>query len=426
MAKVRELHSHASMGRPWHAPTGFVFVFLTGMNVQIVGNITTALISAVAIFPVLIGEYVKDRKLWPIGVLYVCGVASAIVLFALSPETHSARSAVSVTVWFSGGILAIGVILWANRYISIRTILIAYSAGWLIQVLIEHENYSANFWKYGISQPLTIGVLALVGSSPFPVRVLVAVILTWVGFEFESRSFGAICVVAFIVSELQRRDRSSVGHSTPAAGKSFLFAGAAFITVWVVSVAIVSVLTSGVFGEEVRARTLRQESGPGGLLLGGRPEWVASISLMTDRPFGYGAGAMPGEHDYILAMQAIADAGLVTAGSYYRQYMFAGDFRLHSVLADLWLSFSIPGALLALVMAARIALLFIGRTGGSGASVGSVCFLSLSSLWFVFFGTFYSNFPQVAFAVAVAAVVSRHQLSVEGDGASNTRQIPVP
>lgn len=417
--------STAGSSRSWTSAVAYVAVFFVGLNLQLYGSATTSLAVGVILFPLAVGAYARVRGLRWLAILVAACLAAALTLYAADPRSHSPGSATSVILWFLGSTLAIGVVVWASRWISLKSVIVAYAFGWITRVLVVPGDFEPNIWKYGLSQPVALAVLAIVGPWSFAVRAFAALSLSTIGFALESRSFGAICLVSFIVGELLRRRQSTrVGRAS--IGKSVLIGVAALGTVWLASAAIIELLTSGVFGEDLRARTVAQEGSAGGILLGGRPEWVATLALMAARPLGYGAGAIPTSHDFAIAMQGLLETGLSTSGSYYREYMFGSDFRLHSVAADLWLNFSIPGVVLAVLLLSYAMRLFIGLFTYPKDLAVAISFLSLSTLWYLLFGPFYSNFPQVTFTVAVAIVAALQYGGHSGRVSARSRGVSAP
>jgi hypothetical protein len=164
--------------------------------------------------------------------------------------------------------------------------------------------------------------------------------------------------------------------------------------------ALSELLLSGVAGAEVQARTAAQINQSGSLLLGGRPEWTATWTLMRAHPLGFGLGTIPSPADVQLAKQGMAVARIPTAEGYIEHYMLARRFELHSVIADLWSNFGPVGVLLGLGMVAllltRLVVLFHRRQ-----ATALLCFLALTGTWFLSFGPLPSDLPYVALALGL-------------------------
>ncbi len=67
---------------------------------------------------------------------------------------------------------------------------------------------------------------------------------------------------------------------------------------------------------------------------------------MRDTPAGFGPGAVPSPHDVVVAREGLATVGLGPDNGYVDNYMFGGQFRLHSTVADAWSNFGWVGVAL--------------------------------------------------------------------------------
>jgi hypothetical protein len=168
----------------------------------------------------------------------------------------------------------------------------------------------------------------------------------------------------------------------------------------------------GLLGTDIQTISQQQAGGEDALdlLLGGRPEWTATWSLMQHQPFGYGPGAVPTTDDLIAAKEGLTVTTLGLGGNYVNEYMFGGGFKLHSVIADFWLNFGIPGLLWTLLLAVYFVVALLRRHPVS-YDRAVVSFAAVTALWFLFFGPILSNLPDVIFLLAVVAqpVVSQQR-----------------
>jgi hypothetical protein len=159
-------------------------------------------------------------------------------------------------------------------------------------------------------------------------------------------------------------------------------------------------LLSGLAGAEVQQRTATQIEQSGSLLLGGRPEWTATWALMQQHPFGFGLGAVPSASDVAVAKEGMSIANIPTAEGYIENFMFAGRFELHSIVADLWSNLGVLGLLLGLTMAGllvqRLSVALQRRQASALA-----CFLGLNALWALAFGPLPTDVLVVALALGV-------------------------
>jgi hypothetical protein len=173
-----------------------------------------------------------------------------------------------------------------------------------------------------------------------------------------------------------------------------------------------ALLLAGTFGYDLQQRTVLQIRGGGSLLLGGRPEWEASARLMRSFPGGFGAGAVPTSGDVTLAKQALVNVGVPAKSGYVDRYMFGGQFKLHSVAADLWSNFGLVGALLAVAVSLTILLSLTSAMADRRAGA-LVVFLALNALWNMAFGPLYSNLPDLTPALGLL-LLPRSRAAREG------------
>jgi hypothetical protein len=176
-----------------------------------------------------------------------------------------------------------------------------------------------------------------------------------------------------------------------------------------VGVALYSVTTNlllrGVFGSELQARSQSQIDTSGSLLIGGRPEWAATLKLMQERPQGYGLGVLSNWDDLMTAREGFASIRL-EPGGYASNYMFAQGFRLHSIVADLWASFGWVGMALGLTAVAAVGWSVIVLIATRRAPA-SVIFAGSLALWYLLFGPIYTNWGVVCAAIGFVVLAKR-------------------
>jgi len=210
----------------------------------------------------------------------------------------------------------------------------------------------------------------------------------------DYRSYLGFCAATVALMLWQARpDR---GRRVGAPLQVLLLAVCAYLVYRLVTV----LLLAGTFGYELQQRTINQVRQAGSLLLGGRPEWQATIQLMKAFPTGVGVGAEPTSGDVTLAKQGLARVGLPTKNGYIDHYMFGGQFKLHSVVADMWSNFGLLGLLLGGVVSLTL-LLSLTSAMADRRAVALVVFLALTALWDMAFGPIYSSLPAIAPALGL-------------------------
>jgi hypothetical protein len=180
---------------------------------------------------------------------------------------------------------------------------------------------------------------------------------------------------------------------------------------------------SGALGAAVQARTAQQIAQSGSLLLGGRPEWLATLSLMTAHPLGFGMGAVPNATDVATAKAGIAVTHIPTVNGYIEHYLFDGRFELHSIIADLWANLGPAGLLLGLAMGAVVVgelVILLSRR----AAPALMCFAGVTAVWYLAFGPVYSNMIDVAFAVGLLMPLRAHPAIGGRDALANFPATP--
>lgn len=372
-------------------------LFAVGLAMPTPGSTTTAFVASLVLLPMWVAVVPRFR-----GAGLLCGLAalalvSGVLLAGWSTveRDFSVRAATELPVLLLTGLGAIGLVLWARGVMPIPAIGLAYGLGLLAHGLLRMDQ-SINAFKFELSLPLTIVVLSLAGLRQGRTAAVVALAgLGVANVANDARSAFGFCVIAAGLVLWQVRPAARAGRSNAWAG--ILLLGATAVGVYL---AATELMIAGALGEEVQARTTTQIEQSGSLLLGGRPEWTATWALMQDRPWGYGLGIVPDSHDLDVARAGLAVTRIPTVDGYLENFMLTDRFELHSVAADLW-SATGPaglayGAALAALLVGSLAQLLARRQAS-----GLVCFLALTAIWNVAFGTLPSNGLDVAFAVGL-------------------------
>jgi len=172
-------------------------------------------------------------------------------------------------------------------------------------------------------------------------------------------------------------------------------------------------LVRGWLGSEVQARTLSQGGSLFEVIAHGRPEWAVTFGLMRAFPMGFGVGAIPSQEQVSIAGSMLRKLDIdIESAQYFYDYTFAGEYRLHSVIADFWSHFGIIGLLVALLALLTIARGVLDCTVQSKVQVPVAwCFLLIGGIWFLLFGPIYSNLGQVVMGTIVACVLRESESS---------------
>ncbi|MEZ0164103.1 hypothetical protein AB2L27_04890 [Kineococcus sp. LSe6-4] len=387
-----------------------VGVAVLGADVTLGDVLPTAGVVVAGLLPVWAASLHRFPGARPLLLLAPAAVGAGLVLLLL-PGAHDveARYAVATCTRTLTVVLGIGFVLWCRDVLRVETLALSYGAGALLAAA-PHVAASANAWKYQLALPVTLLVLALAQRVPGPagsVAVLVALAgLGAVSIARDYRSFFGFTVLTAVVvgwqllragRRVRRRPRRAPVAPWLATGALVAVAG------FVLYRAAEQLLLSGVLGRELQLRSQAQVRAAGSLLAGGRPEWAGTWRLVQDSPAGFGPGAVPTPHDVVVARQGLATVGIGPENGYVDNYMFGGQFRLHSTVADAWSSFGWVGVALTLLLGALLVHALLTRVAAGTASA-LVVLLGLRALWNLAVGPMYSDLPETALALALALV----------------------
>jgi hypothetical protein len=376
--------------------TATVALLLLGLNASVSFGLSTGLLAGLALLPVWLPSLRLYRGATLLSVLALLSVGSGWVLGLSSDQrnlilTNGLAVSFQVVTAFCG----VGLILWARRVLPLHRVGLLYGLGLLVGVLPDVPA-SDNAWKYQLATPVTMIALALLERRRRPLWALAVVLaaLALLAVLNDYRSYlGFCCATLALVVWQARPDR---GRRVRAPLQVLLLGVCTYLTYRVVT----ALLLAGTFGYELQQRSINQVRQSGSLLLGGRPEWQGTLQLMKAFPTGFGVGAEPNSGDVTLAKQGLASVGLPTKNSYIDRYMFGGEFKLHSVVADLWSNFGLVGLLLGGVVCLAL-LLSLTSTMADRRASALVVFLALTALWDMAFGPIYSSLPALTPALGL-------------------------
>lgn len=382
------------------AATGVVFII--AIRYRFSPDIPIGFLIAACLIPVTLNQLTRYR-----GAVFITGlcILSAISGLLLTMG-HSGLGNVSEslalvqTARVVGIALVLAALLWARALLGVQRLILTFGLGSLSSLLVSGVN-PINPWKFSLSVPVVLILLSLPGVAAHRWRqMLVVFALVAVSAVNDSRSAAGLLLVSAVLTVTQRVARGSdpptgKWRSWIALGRIMIIGiGAYFVTQ--------AAILEGMLGEAARIRTEAQISLSGSALVGGRPEMGAALSLITDRPWGYGAGTLV-TYDYLM----LAKSGMKSLGynpnknGYVERYMFGYGFEVHSVLGDMWILFGLAGAVLALT-AVAFALTGLGDSLSRGKAMTVVTFLILQLSWDFAFSPLPSAMPLLPLTLAVA------------------------
>jgi hypothetical protein len=374
-------------------------------NAPISGRLTIGMVVVFGLAPIWAPAFVKVRygaMLLSVGVLFLVG---GFLVGWASRADHAVPhgAAIGLAITYATYIGFVGALVWASQVIGIESVVISYAVVLLGGALLDRGSWLQNPWKYALAVPVALIVLAVLDhAAPNGVKILAFGALAVLCVKYDYRSGLAMFLLAAALMAWQQLRRHKVREPSIAVFLIGLIAvaGGVYYTV-------TRLLVSGLLGAELQARSARQVQASGTLLLGGRPEWTVTIRLFFERPWGFGFGAVPSPADYQLGRQGFASIHLSSQENYLKHYVFKGGFRLHSIVADLWVAAGPAGILLAAVILwILVATLATELAHRPSSSVRA--YLTILALWNIGFSPVYTNLPQVVIALAVAmAVIAR-------------------
>jgi len=386
-----------------------VALVMIGMDVPLGHSISTSAVAALALLPVWCAaprHYPGSRWVF---LLTVASLAAGSVLALLPSNEHDVdpRNAYAMAVRMLAIVGGFGVLLWSRYTFHLETVVLLYGSGSLLSGVLDIPG-SLNPWKYQLATPVTLIVLALLQRSrsrlPSVVALLLLALVLVAGVSVvnDYRSFfGFTVLTAALVTWQALRKPASTGEVRERGLRAWLT-----VTILLTAAAyalystVTALLLTGALGARLQAQADAQVLVSGSLLAGGRPEWSATRVLLGRSPAGFGLGAVPTPSDVLAAKGGLVTVGVSPDNGYVDHYMFGGQFRLHSILADAWSSFGWTGVLLVVVIGLLIVrALVTGLLEGTASPTAIL--LAMLALWDLGFGPIYSDFGEVMFALGI-------------------------
>lgn len=392
-------------------------VFLLGNREILNYNTTIGYLFGLLLLPLWVVEFRRYRFGWlGIWIVLAC-LLNGLWLAWYSSQTHVflPSTFLGALGLFVGFIVTVMVLLWSRKLIPIPVLGLVYGLGMLTS-LSSKGAAQDNFWKFSLAVPVTIIGLSLAlslrrrnANAARAIEAVVLLLLAVLSLLNDSRSmFGTLAVVlALVLWQLFPPGRSV----RLAMLRSVVTFGVLIIGVYNVGSALA---LEGLLGQAAQERSAMQIEMSGSLILGGRPEMMASFALIGNRPEGYGFGIIPQLSDIRVAKEGMASIGYNPDNGYVENYMFGNQFELHSTAADLWATMGVAGLFLALTLGIACLVWILHRISTREASA-LVLFLSIYTLWNLAFSPLYSALPTLGLAVGFMFRQRRHQRNVGHD-----------
>jgi hypothetical protein len=401
---------------PWQRFIALALTFLLPIHVGVPvasSVLSWGVLLSVPLLPVIVRSFRAFRGTTVLISIASVALVSGVLLTAIARQDHLVNTSY---LWVTMGSVASAVfvilptLLWARTRVSIRTTAMAFAAGLVVQTLATPDSWDGNVWKFGLSFPVAVFLLALVwgAKTSAPAVAVLALVGTLAILSGDRSYFGFVAVVIIMMFLPRARTRPTKLKSL-AAVVALVAAGAAVYSIGV------SLALSGFLGERNQTVTASQLRASGSVLTAGRSESGAALQLFAHRPLGYGPGVLPTTGDVAIGQQGLAGRGLDLTGQYVREYLFGTGFKLHSITSDLWVNFGLGGLAFAAALAAIcVGALVISITRTRPRPL--ILLLGTVALWNLAFSPIGSNLIDTVFCVALLLPFTRSSSGVNDLG----------
>lgn len=389
----------------WAAAVGVVIVAARLPFVQL---LTLGDVGALAMTPVWWASARRARPAVPlIGLGLLCVPVGLLLTIHSSLDHETSRGLFFNSAALMVGLVAsVGFLIWAVEKLGAANVAIAYGVGLVIRIDPGSNLFSSNPWKFGYSVPITVLLLSLLyrkGRRGLELALLL--VLAAICLVTDARSALGILLLAAAAAAWQLRPRTH--DRAGSATRVLLGASLALVAVYYLAQALV---LGGALGPATQARSEAQVREAGSLIVGGRPELLASLHLMIDNPLGPGAGTHPNHHEVSVAKTAMSTIQYDPNNGYVERAMFGNGYALHSIVGDLWSQWGAVG----LVFTAFFTALVVRRvTKGVALGVmpGITLYLAGSLLWNVFFSPWFASLRLLSLTLALVLAAGATSMS---------------
>jgi hypothetical protein len=367
-------------------------------------------VAAVLLAPLWIPAFLRHRGAPLVAGLIALSVVAGAFLtgFASADHATSSTEGVSASVLILGVLASVGVVVWARTLMRDATVAVWFGVGLVAGINPGSTLFATNPWKFGLSVPLTVLLLALAwrtGRRWIAVVVLVALIVMAGANDFRSDLAILLLVLLVVLWDM----RPATGRRGSVLSTLLVLAGLAVV----VYQAGQALILEGYLGEATRERTERQLDEAGSVIAGGRPELGAATALFQHHPWGFGSGTLPNLTDIQVAKTGMAALNYDPDNGYVENYLFGSSFELHSVLGDLWTRFGLVGIALTLVLV--VILVSAALTTVTHRTVAALLiYVIVRSVWNMPFSPLYSAVPLLVLALGLSLAPSARPPAASG------------
>jgi len=378
-----------------------VVCVILAARITLLQGVTAGIVISILLLPVWVVTLWRHRGGSAIVTLGGLAIVSGIVLTDFFAGDHPTSDSMMQQNTFSliSVIGGIGVVVWVRSLLGNAATALWYGVGLMVGVVF-HGLDMDNVWKFDLSVPATVIVLALCMMSRRPwVEMIALLLLAVVSALNDSRSAGSMLLVAAALVVWQ-----SLGSRLAKSSTTVRTLAVFGFTAVIGYAALQAFILEGWFGKAAAVRSEAQIAPSGSLLLGGHPELGASTELIAANPLGLGSGTLANGIDLLIAKTGMARLNYDPNNGYVEKYMFGNGFEVHSMLGDLWIRFGLFGAAMLIVALVIITLGTAGQVAKRAAS-GLMIFLAIQVFWDSLFAPFFStSISTLVLGVALAMV----------------------
>lgn len=376
-----------------------VLCVLIGMRYPRYDDIQFAAVLSLALIPIWAGSLRRFRGATTILLVGVLAILGGMTLTAFAEMDHTVSSYLTTmnSARLAGVLVYVGVLLWARTKLGTAAVAVLVGLGMIVSIPII-GTLGTNPWKFGLSVPIAVFALGLAWMLARRwVDIVLLLVLGGISALNDSRSAAAMFVLAAAVVGMQRvRLIEGKRHVWWALARLGIIA-------YLVFVLAQAAILDGYLGAGTEARTEAQIETSGSVILGGRPELGATISLLLHQPVGYGSGTTPSMTDLLVAKSGMASLGYDPNNGYVEHYMFSPGFEVHSIVGDVWVVFGLAG-LAWILCVAGFSLFGLGTRLAQREISGLEAFLGIRTMWDLFFSPFPSSLATLTLLIAVILV----------------------
>jgi hypothetical protein len=267
------------------------------VQIQLVGVLQATDVVLLAALPIAVIRHPERLKQKPVPAILMLG---SFWLFSqiVTDIVRSSASEDYLRGWTKIILILVSfTVLWTVVCTSRRRFIlygIGASLGGILTLYVHPSDQMLDSpWKFGLASPLTLLVVicvALGAKHRYLGVVLPMTILVVVHAFANTRSLAMICILTAAYSLFQM---SAVTNESRLDGRRLaLLGGIVAASIWGFTALYSHYALQGVFGDYAQQKLEAQQSGSGGLLLGGRGEILASAQAILDSPLlGHGSWA---------------------------------------------------------------------------------------------------------------------------------------